>query len=73
MPIVNIQAPPGVSLDAKKEMVKSINEALEKVYPLSENLIFLQEYPLENVALNGGLQSENSELAEAFRKIQDNP
>lgn len=72
MPIVNIQAPPGAGLDAKREMVKSINAALEKVYPLGENLIFIQEYPLENVALNGGLQSENAELADAFRKIQGN-
>jgi len=33
MPVVNIQAPPGVSLEAKREMLKKINDALEEVYP----------------------------------------
>jgi phenylpyruvate tautomerase PptA (4-oxalocrotonate tautomerase family) len=54
MPVVFIEAPPGVRTDAKKRMVKEITASIEQVYPIGETLIFLREYPLENVALNGG-------------------
>jgi phenylpyruvate tautomerase PptA (4-oxalocrotonate tautomerase family) len=71
MPVVTIEAPPGASLDAKRVMMKKLTETLKEVYPLTETLIFLHETGLENVSLNGVLQSENPGRAEAFRKIKD--
>jgi hypothetical protein len=70
VPVVFIEAPPGIRPDAKKRMVKSITASIEEVYPIGETLIFLREYPLENVALNGGLQSENPHVVEAVRKTR---
>ena len=49
-------------------MLQKINTAIEEVYPIGETLIFLREYPLDNVALNGGLQSENPHVLEAVKK-----
>ena len=71
MPVVFIEAPPGIRTDAKKRMVKEITASIEQVYPIGETLIFLREYPLENVALNGGLQSENPRVLEAVKKTQN--
>ena len=68
MPVIFIEAPPGIRTDAKKRMVQKINTAIEEVYPIGETLIFLREYPLDNVALNGGLQSENPHVLEAVKK-----
>ena len=68
MPVVFIEAPPGIRTDAKKHMVQKINTATEEVYPIGEALIFLREYPLDNVALNGGLQSENPHVLEGIKK-----
>ena len=36
---------------------------------ISDTLIFLREYPAENVALDGKLQSENPKILEALKKI----
>jgi hypothetical protein len=71
MPVVFIEAPPDIRTDAKKRMVQKINTAIEEVYPIGENLIFLREYPLDNVALNGGLQSENPHVLEAVKKTMN--
>jgi phenylpyruvate tautomerase PptA (4-oxalocrotonate tautomerase family) len=70
MPVVTIEAPPGASVDAKRVMMKKLTEALKEVYPLNETLVFLHETALENAALNGVLQSENPERADAFRSIK---
>jgi hypothetical protein len=71
MPVVFIEAPPGIRTDAKKRMVQKINTAIEEVYPIGETLIFVREYPLDNVALNGGLQSENPHILEAVKKTMN--
>ena len=39
MPVVFIEAPPGIRTDAKKRMVQKINTAIEEVYPIGETLI----------------------------------
>ena len=62
MPVVFIEAPPGIRPDAKKRMMEKINSAVEEVYPIGETLIFLREYTLENVAENGGLKLENHKV-----------
>ena len=68
MPVIFIEAPPGIRLDAKKSLVAKITTAIEEAYPIGETLIFLREYPLENVAYNGGLNSENPNVVEAVKK-----
>ena len=71
MPVVFIEAPPGIRPDAKKRMMEKVNTAIEEVYPIGETLIFLREYPLEMVAENGGLQSENPRILEAVKKTMN--
>ena len=70
MPIVFMEVPPGIRTDAKKNLVRKINSAIEEVYPIGETLIFFREYPLEDVAENGMLQSENPKVLEAVEKTK---
>ena len=70
MPVVFMEVPPGIRTDAKKELVRKINSAIEEVYPIGETLIFFREYPLEDVAENDTLQSENHEVSEAVEKTK---
>jgi len=51
-------------------MVEKITTALDEVYPVGGTLIFLREYPLENVAFKGSLTSENSKVLEAAEKVK---
>jgi phenylpyruvate tautomerase PptA (4-oxalocrotonate tautomerase family) len=69
MPICRIDAPPGIRADAKRLMVEKITAAIDEAYHIGETLVFLQEYPPENVAMNGRLQSENPKIQEILRKI----
>ena len=70
MPVVFIEAPPGIRTDAKKKMVEKITSAVDEAYHLGDTLVFLREYTPDNVALDGQLQSENPKLLEALRKIR---
>jgi phenylpyruvate tautomerase PptA (4-oxalocrotonate tautomerase family) len=69
MPVVFIEAPPGIKPEAKKQMVHKITTAIDDAYHIGDTLIFLREYPAENVAMDGRLQSENPEILEALKKI----
>jgi phenylpyruvate tautomerase PptA (4-oxalocrotonate tautomerase family) len=69
MPIVIIEAPPGLRLEKKKRMVEKITNAIDEAYEIGDTLIFLHEDSPENVAMNGSLQSENSNMLELLRKI----
>ena len=64
MPVVHIDAPPGIRPEAKKRMMEKIHAALSEVYQPIETLIFLQEHQPEMVAENGRLQSENPKVLE---------
>jgi phenylpyruvate tautomerase PptA (4-oxalocrotonate tautomerase family) len=68
MPVVFLEVLPGIRQEAKKDLVKKLNTAIEEVYPIGETLIFFREYPLDMVAENGGLQSENPAILEAVEK-----
>jgi len=70
MPVVFIEAPPGIRTDSKKKMVEKITTAIDEAYHIGDTLIFLREYPVENVAMAGRLQSENPEILEALKKIE---
>ena len=69
MPVVFIEAPPGIKPEAKKQMVQKITTAIDDAYHIGDTLIFLREYPAENVAMDGRLQSENPKILEALKKI----
>jgi phenylpyruvate tautomerase PptA (4-oxalocrotonate tautomerase family) len=70
MPVVFLEVPPGIRTDAKKVLVQKLTNSIEEVYPIGETLIFFREYPLDMVAENGGLQSENPEILEAVEKTK---
>ena len=69
MPVVFIEAPPGIRADAKRRMVEKVTSAIDEAYPIGDTLVFLREYAPENVAMGGRLQSENPKIAEALKKI----
>ena len=69
MPVLFIEAPPGIRPEAKKKMVAKITAAIDEAYHIGDTLIFLREYPAENVAMDGRLQSENPKILEALKKI----
>jgi phenylpyruvate tautomerase PptA (4-oxalocrotonate tautomerase family) len=70
MPVVFIEAPPGIRADAKRSMMQRITAAIDDAYHIGDTLIFLKEYPPDNVAMDGRLQSENPAILEALKKIQ---
>ena len=70
MPVIFIEAPPGLRTEAKKTMLEKITAAIDEAYHIGDTLIFLREYPAENVALDGCLQSENPKILEALKRIR---
>ncbi len=68
-PVFMMHVPQGVGLDAKRKMVKKINAAVSEAYQLPKFMIFMQEYPLDLVSLDGRLHSDNMERVEAQRKV----
>ena len=69
MPIVFIDAPPGIRMDAKRKMMEKITRAIDEAYHIGDTLVFLREHATENVALDGRLQAENPKILEALKKI----
>ncbi len=70
MPVLFIEAPPGIRPEAKSRMMQKITAAIDEAYHIGDTLIFLREYPPENVAMDGRLQSENPKILEALKRIQ---
>jgi phenylpyruvate tautomerase PptA (4-oxalocrotonate tautomerase family) len=65
-PVCMIQAPQGLPLDAKRVLMSDLTDHIAHAYGLKDLrdvLILIQEYPLDVVANNGLLQSENPEFA----------
>jgi hypothetical protein len=56
-------------MSSKKRMLEKITSAIDEGYHIGDTLIFLREYPAENVAMDGRLQSENPKILEALKKI----
>ena len=69
MPVVFIEAPPGIRPEAKKTLTQKITTAIDEAYHIGDTLIFVREYPVENVAMDGRLQSDNPKILEALKKI----
>jgi phenylpyruvate tautomerase PptA (4-oxalocrotonate tautomerase family) len=69
MPVVFIEAPPGIRPEAKKSLMERITTAIDEAYHIGDTLIFLREYAPEQVAMDGRLQSDNPKIIEALKKI----
>jgi hypothetical protein len=69
MPVVFIDAPPGIRTDAKRKMMQKITSAIDEAYHIGDTLVFLREHAIDNVAMDGRIQSENPKILEALKKI----
>jgi hypothetical protein len=58
MPICFLEAPTGITADAKKKMMESATAALFDTYRIPDVRIFLREYPPENVSQDGRIAAE---------------
>jgi hypothetical protein len=69
MPVLFIEAPPGIRPEAKRKMMEKITAAVDEAYHIGDTLIFLNEHAIENVAMAGRIQSGNPRIVEALKKI----
>jgi phenylpyruvate tautomerase PptA (4-oxalocrotonate tautomerase family) len=69
MPVVTIEASPGLRLDKKKKMLEKITAAIDEAYEIGDTLIFIHEDVPENVGMNGTLQSDNPKLLATLKRI----
>ena len=53
----------------QEEADGKITAAIDEAYHIGDTLIFLREYPPDNVAMGGRLQSENPKIKEILKKI----
>ncbi len=68
-PVFMMHVPQGVGLDAKRKMVSGVNRAVAEAYRPQKFMIFMQEYPLDSVSLDGRLHSDNAERVEEQEKV----
>lgn len=68
-PVFMMHVPEGANIDAKRKMLRKINDAIVEAYHLPKFMIFMQEYPLDRVALDGGLHSDNKARVEAQKEV----
>ena len=66
MPVLFIEAPSGIRPEKKRVMMQKITQAIDEAYHIGDTLIFLRENPVENVAMNWRIQSENPKILEAM-------
>lgn len=69
MPILFLETPPGIRPEAKRKLVEKLTAAVDEAYHIGDTMIFFREYPAENVAMDGRLQSESPKILEALKKI----
>jgi phenylpyruvate tautomerase PptA (4-oxalocrotonate tautomerase family) len=67
-PVCMMHVPQGVHIDAKRKMMQGINAAVAEAYHLPKFMVFMHEYPLDLVSLNGGLHADNPKRVEAQKK-----
>jgi len=63
-PVFMVYVPQGASPDVKRTMVKKINAAVAGAYPLPDPAIFIDERPLDLVAINGGFLADDQQRVE---------
>ena len=60
---------PAIRVDIKSTLIEKMTTALSEVYHSDQVMIFLREHVLENVGINGRLQSKNPQVVEALQKL----
>lgn len=60
---------PRIRLGIKKKLIGNLTAALEETYDAQDIMIFLREYPLENVGLRGRLQLDNPQVVELLEQL----
>ncbi|MFC0009455.1 hypothetical protein [Devosia nitrariae] len=69
-PVCFVEAPRLPNLDARRELVETLNGAMAKAFAGFANtddiLILFNEYPLELAGAGGRLQSENPDIVAAM-------
>ena len=70
MPIVFIDAPPGLPQDKKNALMKKVTDAVEDAYQIGDTLVFVREHLVHNVAMNGVAQSENPKIKEILKRFE---
>lgn len=58
-PVCFLEVPPAIRPEVKRTLVKRLSAAITAAYHLPDVLVFLREYPLDQVSQDGTLQSEN--------------
>jgi len=66
MPITYLDVPKDIRIEEKNKLMKAICAALRE---LPKFMIFMQEYPLDRVAPDGGLNSDNKARVEAQKEV----
>ena len=67
-PVLLLHVPQGVSIEAKRNMLRKIHAAVADAYRLPDFMTFMQEYPLDLVAHEGGLHADNQQRVEDQRE-----
>lgn len=67
-PVLMMHVPQGVNIEAKRTMMKGIHAAVYAAYQLPKFMVFMHEYPLDLVSLDGGLHSDNQTRVEAQKE-----
>jgi len=70
MPIVYIDAPPGLPQEKKNTLMKSVTDAVEEAYRIGDTLVFIREHQIHNVSMNGVSQSEDPKIKEVLKRFQ---
>lgn len=68
-PTFTMHVPQGGDMEARRTMVSRINAAVSEAYAAVKFMIFLTEYPLEQVALDGRLHADNHRRVEDQKQV----
>lgn len=63
-PVLILHIPEGANVEVKRKVMKKINAAVARAYQLPDFMIFIQEYPLDLVAHEGGLLADDQQRVE---------
>ncbi|GAA1598404.1 hypothetical protein GCM10009789_60460 [Kribbella sancticallisti] len=63
-PVLVLHVPKGVDGEAKRKMLRGINAAVADAYHLPDFVTFLVEYPLDLVAVDGGILADDQQRVE---------
>lgn len=63
-PVLILHIPEGANVEVKRKVMKKIDAAVARAYQLPDFMIFIQEYPLDLVAHEGGLLADDQQRVE---------